>query len=222
MSTITPLICTACGSQLKPTSEQDRFTCPNCGTEHLVDRNAQPAAAMPTPAVTPGAAGSAKPAPGGRRSAAGALIELFDHIPDAKALDILLEPVNLLKLMLLYGWTEQDIKQQLTNGKIPGELLLELLEREPDPNKLLAQLGKPAIPAQAKTSSMPSTAPEFSARVAGSIFVVFGALFAIGALLSFWWLPGEVYKFQIVLLCAAPVLILIGIFQILTNRKIMK
>lgn len=216
MPEITPLVCTACGSQLKSTSERDRFTCPNCGTEHLVERNAAP---IPVPtSISP----AINPASPGKRSAASALIELFDHIPDAKTLDVLLEPVNLLKLMLLYGWTEQDIKQQLSGGKIPGELLLELLKREPDPNKLLAQLGKPATPTKGKTSSTPSSASEFSPRVAGGIFVVFGVVFTMGVLLSFWWFPGGVYKLQIVLLCAAPVLISMGIFQMVTNRKILK
>jgi DNA-directed RNA polymerase subunit RPC12/RpoP len=144
MPEITPLLCSTCGGQLKPTAEADRFTCPNCGTEHLVERKAAPG-----PAATPSPAASPKPAvPASKRSAASALIELFDRVPDSKALDVLLEPVNLLKLMLIYGWSEHDIKQQLTDGKIPGELLLELLDREPDANKLLARLGKPTISAQ--------------------------------------------------------------------------
>jgi DNA-directed RNA polymerase subunit RPC12/RpoP len=154
MPEITPLLCSTCGGQLKSTIETDRFICPNCGTEHLVERKVAPGpAASPSPA-----------APASKRSAASALIELFDRVPDSKTLDVLLEPVNLLKLMLIYGWTEYDIKQQLTNGKIPGELLLELLDREPDPNKLLAHLGKPGVSAQ-KAALPPGMG--FLARLAG-------------------------------------------------------
>jgi uncharacterized protein YjgD (DUF1641 family) len=117
------------------------------------------------PAVTASPAASPKPAaPASKRSAASALIELFDRVPDSKALDVLLEPVNLLKLMLIYGWTEQEIKHQLANGKIPGELLLELLDREPDVNKLLARLGQPAIAAQ--KAAQPSSGGLFG-RLAG-------------------------------------------------------
>jgi hypothetical protein len=162
MPAITPLLCSTCGGQLKPTAEPDRFTCPNCGTEHLVERKG---AAGPAPAAPPAA--SSKPAvPASKRSAANALIELFGRVPNSDALSVLLEPVNLLKLMLIYGWSEHDIKQQLMNGKIPGELLLELLDREPDPNKLLAQLGKPAI--SAKKAAQPP-AGGFLARLTGII-----------------------------------------------------
>ncbi|MFZ6031626.1 MAG: hypothetical protein ACOYYS_28290 [Chloroflexota bacterium] len=153
------------------------------------------------------------------------MLELLDRIPDAATLDVLLEPVNLLKLMLLHGWTEEDIRQQLGNGKIPGELLLELLEREPDPSKLLAQLGKPAMPARtaaASTLRTGSRADGFSPRVAGGIFVVCGIAFAIGVLLSLGWPPGSISRLQLVLLCTAPVLILMGVFQMITNKKILR
>jgi DNA-directed RNA polymerase subunit RPC12/RpoP len=163
MPAITPLVCSACGSQLKPTSEHDRFTCPNCGTEHLVERRSTPG-----PASSPSlpAASPKQSAPTAKRSAANALIALFDRVPDSDALSVLLEPVNLLKLMLIYGWNEHDIKQQLTNGKIPGELLLELLDREPDANKLLAHLGQPATASQKAALPPPMG---FLARLTGII-----------------------------------------------------
>jgi hypothetical protein len=132
MPDITPLLCTTCGSQLKPTAEQDRFVCAKCGTEYLVERN------KPQPQFVAGT-----PSPG-KRDTSSVLLELLDRVPDAKKLDTLLSTGNLLKLLLLYGWKEQDLKQQLTSGKIPGELLLELLEREPDPDVLLSRLGKSA------------------------------------------------------------------------------
>jgi predicted RNA-binding Zn-ribbon protein involved in translation (DUF1610 family) len=130
MPDITPLLCTTCGSQLKPTAEQDRFVCSKCGTEYLVERNriqSQPIAGTP---------------PQGKRDTASVLLELLEYVPDAKKLDTLLNPANLLKLLLLYGWKEQDLKQQLAAGKIPGELLLELLKREPNPDVLLSRLGR--------------------------------------------------------------------------------
>ena len=136
MPEITPLVCTACGGQLNPTAEQDRFICSNCSTEYLVARNAAPVSVPAQPQHLGG------PPPRGKRDAASVLLELLDDVPDAKKLDTLLEPANLLKLLLLYGWKEQDLKQQLAAGKTPGELLLELLKREPNPDVLLAALGR--------------------------------------------------------------------------------
>ncbi len=135
MPEITPLVCKACGSQLNPTAEQDRFICSNCGTAYLVTRQPLPASAQAQPA--------AAPSPLGKRNAASVLIELLDYVPDADKLGILLETGNLLKLLFMYGWSDRDLTQQLTAGKLPGELLIELLKREPDPDVLLAKLGKP-------------------------------------------------------------------------------
>ena len=136
MSKITPLLCTTCGSQLKPTAEQDRFVCSKCGTEHLVERNT-----APVPVQVQSQSRASTP-PRGKRDTASVLLELLDQVPDAKKLDTLLDTGNLLKLLLLYGRKEQDLKQQLASGKIPGELLLELLEREPNPDVLLSRLGR--------------------------------------------------------------------------------
>lgn len=136
MPEITPLVCTACGSQLKPTEKEDRFICSNCGTEYLAERNTAPVF------VRAQSQDNVSPSPRGKRDAASVLIELLDCVPDAKKLDRLLEPVNLLKLLVLYGWKEQDLKQQLATGIIPGELLLELLKREPNPDVLLTSLGR--------------------------------------------------------------------------------
>lgn len=136
MPEITALVCKACGSQLHPTAEQDRFVCSNCGTSYLVARQPLPgfAQAQAQPAGAPTARA--------KRDVASVLIELLDQVPDADKLGILLETGNLLKLLLIYGWSDQDLKEQLTAGKLPGELLLELLKREPDPDILLAKLSK--------------------------------------------------------------------------------
>ena len=136
MPEITPLVCATCGSQLKPTTEADRFVCSRCGTDHLVTRLAVPISA---PAQ---AQRSASSLPTGKRDTSSVLLELLEWVPDADKLNVLLEPANLLRLLLVYGWKEQDIKQQLMGGKIPGELLLDLLKLEPNPDVLLARLGR--------------------------------------------------------------------------------
>jgi hypothetical protein len=69
------------------------------------------------------------------------LLKLLDKVPDSKTLEVLIEPENLLKLLELYGYQRNDLTQRLSSGTIPGDLLLELLEKEPDTDKLLAQLG---------------------------------------------------------------------------------
>jgi hypothetical protein len=137
MPEITPLVCTACGGQLSPSVEQDRFICSNCGTGYLVAQNTAPVSVPAQPQPIDGSP------PRGKRDAGSVLLELLDYVPDAKKLDTLLDPANLLKLLLLYGWKEKDLKQQLATGKTPGELLLELLKREPNPDVLLAALGRP-------------------------------------------------------------------------------
>lgn len=137
MPEITPLVCKACGSHLNPTAEPDRFICSNCGTAYLVARNAAPVSAQVQP--QPAAGSSAR----GKRDAASVLIELLDWVPDADKLGTLLDTPNLLKLLLIYGWKEQDLKQQLMAGKLPGELLLDLLKREPNPDVLLAKINQP-------------------------------------------------------------------------------
>ena len=69
------------------------------------------------------------------------LQKLLEKIPDSSKLEKLLDAENLLNLLLKYGWDKETVRQALKNGKIPGDLLLELLDKEPDVDRLLAQLG---------------------------------------------------------------------------------
>jgi hypothetical protein len=80
-------------------------------------------------------------------SAADILLELLDKVPDASTLEILLEPQHLLRLLRAQGWTDEDIRRDLTaGGRAPGELLLAVLAKEPDHAVLLGLLGNPAPP----------------------------------------------------------------------------
>src|SRR5690242_8495993 len=74
------------------------------------------------------------------------LLKILEKVPDSNKVGILLEPNNLIKLLQIYGQSQDSIRQRLTNGTLPGELLLELLEREPDGDRLLAQLGITDVP----------------------------------------------------------------------------
>ncbi len=79
-----------------------------------------------------------------KRSAGDVLVELLDKVPDAKTLEILLDAPNLVKLLQANGFDTEQVRRDLKSGKLPGELLLDLLAKEPDTAKLLAQLGSPA------------------------------------------------------------------------------
>jgi hypothetical protein len=73
------------------------------------------------------------------------LLELLGKVPDAATLELLLEPAHLLRLLRAQGWSEEAIARELTRGgRPPGELLLEVLSRQPDTRQLLAVLGNPA------------------------------------------------------------------------------
>jgi hypothetical protein len=219
MPEITPLLCSSCGGALKATTEHDRFVCSRCSNEYLVERG------IPHLSATQVAA---KPPPMPKRDTTEVLLKLFERIPDSKQLDILLEPANLLRLLMLYGWREPDLRQQLSNGKVPGELLLELLDREPDPEKLLARLGKSMPPAglqtaAAKIATTKIAAPHtgtLSARLAGIIYILFGL--ALAAVAVIWYLvnPDQVSAFQITLCCLAPILAVLGAYQLITKRSL--
>lgn len=78
------------------------------------------------------------------RSAADVLLELLGKVPDTATLEILLEPRNLATLLRAQGWTDDAIRRELTTGgRSPGELLLDVLAREPDTTALLRLLGNP-------------------------------------------------------------------------------
>jgi len=78
------------------------------------------------------------------RGAADILLALLDKVPDAATLEVLLESEHLIALLRLHGWSDVDIRRALGGGTLPGELLLQLLAKEPDARKLLAELGNPA------------------------------------------------------------------------------
>lgn len=81
------------------------------------------------------------------RDVADILLELLDKVPDVSTLEILLEPQHLLRLLRAHGWTDEQIRRDLTaGGRAPGELLLAVLAKQPDPAVLLDLLGNPAPP----------------------------------------------------------------------------
>jgi hypothetical protein len=92
---------------------------------------------------------------------------LLKKVPDAKKIERLMKPENLLVLRQTYGYSREETNQALAEGMLPGELLLELLNHEPDIERLLAQLPVPderinatVPPSQSVTSSQhidPST-----------------------------------------------------------------
>jgi hypothetical protein len=74
-----------------------------------------------------------------RRSKAEVLLELLDRVQHAEILEYLLEPETLLKLYLLYGGDPDEMRDQISEGKIPGEFLLEILDKESNIRTLLLQ-----------------------------------------------------------------------------------
>lgn len=74
---------------------------------------------------------------GGKRSAAEVLLELLQIVPDAGKLERMLEPANLLMILMARGKDKEAIAADLKK-RLPGELLLEVLKAEPDPDSLLA------------------------------------------------------------------------------------
>ncbi len=75
-----------------------------------------------------------------KRSKAEILLELLDRVPKADVLEYLLEAENLLRLYLLYGGDPDEMRDQISEGKLPGEFLLEILDKESDVRTLLLQL----------------------------------------------------------------------------------
>ena len=88
------------------------------------------------------------------RDVADIFLELLEKVPDVSTLEILLEPQHLLRLLRAHGWTDEQIRRDLTEGgRVPGELVLAVLEKQPDPAVLLALLGNPAPPVKAPARS---------------------------------------------------------------------
>jgi len=117
------------------------------------------------------------------RSDVDILLELLEKVPDAATLELLIDPENLLRLLRAHGWTDEDIRRDLTaGGRPPGQLLLDVLARQPDPAVLLDLLGNPAPrpaprPAPAAHRTGPAVLPmRDTTRAIAAI--VFGALLA--------------------------------------------
>lgn len=111
------------------------------------------------------------------RSAADVLLELLDKVPDVATLETLIEPKHLLQLLRAHGWSDDEIRRDLTaGGRLPGELLLAVLAKQPDSKVLLAQLGNPAPPV--KPAAPAATAPAPRKGVKAVPALVFGALLA--------------------------------------------
>ncbi|HEU4408607.1 MAG TPA: hypothetical protein VFS43_25320 [Polyangiaceae bacterium] len=98
-----------------------------------------------------------------KANAGAVLAALLEHT-DASTIEVLIAAENLLTLLRREGWSDERIKRALKqDGKLPGELLLELFRRGKSASELLAALG-PAASAQAaagraKAASRPDGEP---------------------------------------------------------------
>lgn len=118
------------------------------------------------------------------RSAADILLELLEKIPDVDTLELLIDPENLLRLLRTHGWTDEQIRRDLTaGGRLPGQLLLDVLAKQPDPKVLLDQLGNPAPRPAARPSSAARPSPAglvpMSDRSRAVAAIFFGAFLAV-------------------------------------------
>jgi hypothetical protein len=161
-----------------------------------------------------------------KRTAGDVLLELLEKVPDASTLEILLEPEHLLTLLRKRGYSDEAIRAQLRSGeKLPGELLLDVLAREPDTRVLLAELGNP--------SPKPRTAPGVVASRAQSsptARILVGALLAVPSAwylfvrLDFLHAPGLIrffpgaYALVIAVLLVGIGLVLAGVKDAVTKR----
>lgn len=114
------------------------------------------------------------------------LLELLTKVPDVSTLEILLEPQHLLKLLRAQGWSDADIRRDLTKGgSTPGKLLLGVLEREKDCSVLLGLLGNPAPPVAKPPARSGAGASGLPSRARSVSSIIFGIMLA-GA--SGWYL----------------------------------
>lgn len=141
------------------------------------------------------------------RSVADTLIELLEKVPDVSTLELLLEPPHLAKLLRAHGWTDEQVRHDLTEGARPaGELLLAVLAKQPDPAQLLDLLGNPApsvarrkTPAAAAAGASPTARRSRAQAVAA---ILFGALLAapsgwfLFVKLDFLHVPGLMFHFK--------------------------
>src|SRR5262245_13284638 len=73
----------------------------------------------------------------GKRDAATVLLALLEIVPDAAKLERMLEPANLIRILMARGRDKETITAALKT-RLPGELLLEVLKEVKDPEALLA------------------------------------------------------------------------------------
>lgn len=97
------------------------------------------------------------------KNAVDVLLAILEKVPDAGQVERLIEPVNLLILLRAHGRSDEAIRAAL-KSKIPGELLLELLNEGHTAEDLLALLppqpaGKPGVEPAQKGASKPGVGP---------------------------------------------------------------
>jgi len=131
-------------------------------------------------------------AKGGERSAGSVLLELLDIVPDAAKLERMLEPANLLRILLARGRDKDDIRAALKTRN-PGELLLEVLRQEEDPEALLALCTAPVEP---------RGAPAFPSAPAAAAVEPFGEVSTLN----------KVASFALIFVVIIPAMIVAGFF----------
>lgn len=73
-----------------------------------------------------------------KRSVGEVLLELLELAPDAESIELFLEPENLRAIANARGVSDDELRRRLAKGEIPGEILLAILRKEPDPKALRA------------------------------------------------------------------------------------
>lgn len=87
---------------------------------------------------------------------------------DREMSEILIEPENLSLLLLHFGESEKQINARWEKKARPGEILLEIIEREPNPNKLLAILAESSE--EPKHGFVPPAERHFDEGEEGDVF----------------------------------------------------
>ncbi len=95
------------------------------------------------------------------------LLALLEH-SNVDTLMVLMRTENVLALLRLDGWTDADVRKALqVDKKIPGELILELIQRGKTAEDLLASLGPDAVAEVAAERA--KSAAEASAKRAAAV-----------------------------------------------------
>ncbi len=92
---------------------------------------------------------------GEKKNAGTVLLALLEIVPDAAKLERMLEPANLLRILMARGMDRDTIRAALKE-RLPGELLLEVLRDEKDPDSLLALCTAPVSPGAASSAGAPA------------------------------------------------------------------